>query len=236
MRIRITLLFGLLLPLMALPAHATGVSLYDYAVMVDSTGFGDYVLGPPAPSDISGVDVSAFDSTTGLGTVSVQVAGAGSYFVGMYVDDEIRQLANGFSNEYGATSGMPSSGQSWDIGKPGTSAPTDDSAWLNLLVAQPSKTNFVPSTAPDDVSMVLGWDFSLLAGELATIDFLVGETAPTSGFYLIQTDPDPQLGDKSIYFSSTLNVTSAPAVPEPTTLALYGLGLAGLVGLRRVRG
>ncbi|RMF83745.1 MAG: PEP-CTERM sorting domain-containing protein, partial [Nitrospinota bacterium] len=81
-------------------------------------------------------------------------------------------------------------------------------------------------TPPDDVSMALGWSFTLADGEFAIINFVVSTTSP-GGFYLSQTDPDSNF---TLYFSSHLQV-----VPEPGTLVLLGSGLVGLVWERRRR-
>jgi hypothetical protein len=86
---------------------------------------------------------------------------------------------------------------------------------------------------PDDVSMAMGWDFTLASDETATVDYLLSLIAPASGFYLTHTDPDSQA---SIYFSSSLSIRGGgdpPPIPEPTTLLLVGIGLVGVAGFGR---
>ena len=100
------------------------------------------------------VDISHFDSSTGLGTVIVKVGGPGPHFVGMVVDHEIDQLGpGGFTNEFGDVQGTPASGRSWEIDSPGF--PFGD-IFLNLEAGQLDTTNSIPSTMPDDVAMALG--------------------------------------------------------------------------------
>ena len=72
---------------------------------------------------------------------------------------------------------------------------------------------FGGATIKGDVSMAMGWNFTL-ANELyiATVDFILSDTAPSSDFYLIHNDPE---GAYSIYLSSQLTL-----VPEPGTSLL----------------
>ncbi len=71
----------------------------------------------------------------------------------------------------------------------------------------------------DDVSMALGWDFALGAGENALLRFVVSPNAPGTGFYLSQTDPNSQ---RSVYFSSDLSIQGT-VIAEPSMLAIWSL-------------
>ena len=81
----------------------------------------------------------------------------------------------------------------------------------------------------DDVSMAMGWDFSLDTGQEAIIGLTLSDIAPETGFYLFHTDPD---SSASIYLSGTLEI-NGPPVPEPGTMLLLCIGLAGMFGVRK---
>jgi len=200
--------------LFAAPAFAD-IGLYDWAMNIDGTMW-EYSAGDSIPGD-----TSAFDDITGLGIINVTVSGTGTHYVGLFVDHEIDEFANGFSNETGATSGSPAAGQSWEIDEPGW---FNGDIYGNLGAGDLDNgigtSIYGNTTFPDDVSMAMGWDFDV-ADVPAVITFNLSDTAPLSGFYLIQNDPD---SSASIYFSSTL-----VAIPAPGALMLGAIG-AGCVG------
>ena len=75
--------------------------------------------------------------------------------------------------------------------------------------------------------MALGWNFSLVAGESAQVSFSTSQIAPTSGFYLVQIDPD---SDASVYFSGAATITGRPnAVPDGLNTGV-ALGCLLMVG------
>lgn len=203
----------------ALPsAEAAIISLFESGLNIDGTS--SFFPGDPLPP---GVDVSAFDPLTGLGTVSVTVTGAGNHFVGAYVDLEIDEAINTFFNESGLAIGAPAAGQSWEIDEPGFT-------FGNIITNFTAGTldNSITPFGPEDVSMALGWNFLLNAGETANINFTVSPDAPAGGFYLRQGDLQSRA---EVFYYSNLTITGQPphSVPDGgCTLPLLLLGLAGL--------
>lgn len=197
-------------------AQAADVNLFEGAINLDG-------IVHPLGAMPASVNTSAFDATTGLGQITVSVTGAGAHNVLGFFDHEIDETVNTFFNEYGAMVGVPAAGQSWEIDEPGF---VFGDIYTHLMAGALDNTNGVPNTSPDDVSMALGWSFSLAADETATLRFKVGTQEPAGGFYLSQTDPDSQA---SIYLTSTLNIfQGGPDIPEPASVALVLLGLGAL--------
>ncbi len=63
-----------------------------------------------------GVDISLFDTNTGLGTITASISGAGRHTFDAFFDHDIG--ARNFSNEVGKARRTLASGQSWEIDEP----------------------------------------------------------------------------------------------------------------------
>jgi len=205
-------------------AQAATIALFDYGFNIDGTVSMPF-QGDPVPS---GVNLSGFDDITGLGAIGVTMTGAGAHSFDAFFDHEIDEAINTFFNETGAATGTALAGQSWEIDEPGDSngdifVNFQDSALDNGI----GTSVFGNTVFPDDVSMAMGWDFSLAVGDMALIEFVLSELAPTSGFFLSHSDPD---SNATIYLSSTLTVS---AIPVPAAVWLFGSGLLGLIGIAR---
>jgi hypothetical protein len=203
-------------------ASAAVISLFEYAFNIDGV-----ITVDSAPA---GANIAGFDTTTGLGSITVTLSGAGSRYVGLFVDHEIDQASNTFFNEVGFAFGTPAAGQTWEIDEPGY---LDGDIFENFqdgtLDNAIGESVYGNTAFPDDVSMALAWSFNLTADQTAVISFLLSQTRPTSGFYLEQFDTDSQA---SIFFSSSLTIRGdTTPIPTPGTLALLAAGLLLLSAL-----
>jgi len=205
-------------------ASAATINLFEYAFNLDTNVY-DVTDGTATGTLPLGVNLGGFDVTTGLGTINFTTSTDGAHSFLAFFDHEIDEATNTFFNEYGNTSGLPATDQSWEIDEPGYSI---GDIYTNFTNSNLDNSNGVPQDTPDDVSMAMGWDFILAADETATITMTLSTSQPNNGFYLAQYDPDSQA---SIYFFSNLNIQGGgDPVPEPGTMLLMATGLTGLLG------
>jgi hypothetical protein len=176
-----------------------------------------YFSWPPPTADLSG-----FNMTTGLGSISFTFSGAGTHYVAGFFDYQFLDVANnnGFFDETAAYFGSLAAG--W-------SAQADDSFGSSIFAdfqafnATTPLSGSVVGAPPYDVAVALGYAFTLTASDPARqVIFTVGLTAPTSGWYIQHNDP---LSGQSVYFSGSTQDLGQPVVPEPGTLVLLGIGL-----------
>jgi hypothetical protein len=113
-----------------------------------------------------------------------------------FLDGEIDEQRNTFFNEYGTADGTAGHGSGdrwadwWQIDEPGF---LQGQVMANLLGGTLSNSNAIPATAPDDVSMALGFDLGRIrSGEQITINVMVSENGASTGtLALVHHDLDP---------------------------------------------
>ena len=220
-------LLAIVFTLLAPPGAAEGESvLDDYGLNVD----GSVVLPffDPVPSS---VDRSAFDETTGLGTVSVTLAGAGPHHVAMYID---LRIGVSFFDERVATAGHPHQFQSWEADEPGLAEPPVyrgdgyEHFFAGTPVAGSALDNTVYgngsvdlSAGAEDAALMLAWDFTLAEAETATVSFLTTAARAGDRFTLVQFDPH---SDQRLFFSSHLTRNLDGPLPDRA-----GQGRGGII-------
>jgi len=189
-------------------AHAT-IYFNEWTYYIDGAVSDSYNFDP-AP-------VNGSLDSSGLGSLTYTFTGTGAHnFIGFYDFD----IGNDYANEFGTNVGSLATGQSWEVGDP----------WYGNIYYDAtggSLTNANENSGAGDISFALGWDFTLNAGETATITMNLADALPTTtpGFYLQQYDAT---SPTSIYDWSTLDITGpSNSVPEPTPLALMGIGVLG---------
>jgi hypothetical protein len=203
------------------PASSAKIDLYDWAFYIDGTTYENFA-GDSMPT------AGTLVPTSDLGTLTWTSNITGPHTFIAYFDYEIDEPTNTYFNEYGSVYGSPAPGQSWEIDEPGW---VFGDIYANVLAGSLDNTNAVPSSAPDDVSMAMGWNFTLdPLYASATITLVLSDIIPASGFYLSHTDPESN--DCTVYYSSALRMNP---MPEPATLILFLFGLTGFFGIQGKR-
>ena len=194
-------------------------------------------LNPPVfgPGGYSGLSTSGGFTSTGQGTVTITVLGTAcsSCNVDLWLFDPVGVP---FYNEYGATSGSASTGESWQIDVPDYDADGNTPALGGSIIANTdadtlANTNYVPgitddyllqcgangggaanSNCNDNVSMALGFDFTSPGAGNEEIITFVASNSGCEGSGICLEDVHPVDGNNT---SSTTLYYSASAESQP---------------------
>jgi hypothetical protein len=220
------------------PVMLASPILQDWGFNINGTWY------PDQTTNTGGLNLSGWDSTnTGLGTITFSTTGGGN--LDFWILDPVSIPDY---NEYGATSGTPGSGQSWQIDVPDYDSVGDTNHPSTVIISNTQNntlddTNGVPGNASnyfgscstgsdcnDITSLAMGFNFSAPAsGFEDVITLSLSQSAPPDGFYLAQIHPSDAANgtDPALYLSGNLTTqpVSKGVVPEPNTSVLLGLAV-----------
>lgn len=252
MRLLTLAIFSTMLLALSFPASAD-VSLADWCVNLN--GNINVCNGGTNPGGMPGVNVSAFDATLEPGVNSVATTpgsitislGTGLQYAAVYMDYDVDyatttggcpSLGCGSFTDVGSTVGSPSATQSYELADPNLSNIFSDFSGNSLTSSNSVSAAACAVNAPQfcDVSWALAESLNvnsaLYSG--AVVTFTVSSTAPTSGFYLQQTNG---ITGNSIYMSDVVSLTPVtgppPPVPEPASVLLLATVVLAVLTLYR---
>jgi|GEM_PF-3353759 len=216
-------------------AQATQVGLADWCVNLN----GDTSTAcNGAGSGSAAISLTNFNTTlepgsnSSVSSITVTLGAGMHQFVGFYADYDVDYATWGSFDDSAKTSGSLSSGASYELDDPNSSNIFSDFAANSLKNTNTVATPTGPPSNCCDVSLAFSIsNIDVATGGSAFLTFAVTNTAPTTGFYIQQTNQDT---GNSLYFQELLTSMAPPPpppppiAPEPSSFAL-GLGLISAV-------
>jgi hypothetical protein len=220
----------------AYQAQAAQVGLADWCVNVNSN-ISAACNGAGSGGGATGINLSSFDQTlenglnsNTLGTVTVSLAAGSHEFVSFYADYDVSYNSFGSFDDSASIHGTTATGESYEVDDPNSSNIFNDFAGNSLNGKDNVKTPSGPPSNCCDVSFALAFGNLTVPAGGGTVTFSIAASAPSSGFYIEQTNQDT---NNSIFLSGVFNggvppppPPPPPGVPEPST---FGLGLSLIV-------
>jgi len=227
-------------------ARATEIGLADWCINVNgsvdatnpadnpSNGCNGGTNSPFASISLSNFDTTLEPGANALGTatqsVSITLTPGQENYVAFYADYDVDYNTYGsFDDSATAVNAVPAN-WSYELDNPETSNLFGDFAATNNSTPLANSNNVGTPSGPPTQCCDAAWamaidNINVLAGGSGNVTFIISTTAPTSGFYLQQTNATTS---DSIYLSAVVSVQNpVGGVPEPSTFAL-GLGAAGV--------
>jgi len=212
-------------------ARAGSVGLADWCVNLNGDTSSACNGGGSGNASIS---LASFDKTlepgtNTLGTVTVTLAAGSSQYVAFYADYDVDFATFGSYSDTASVHGTLPAGSSYEIADPNSGGLfTDFSTVTNAGLADTDTAN-TPSGPPNqccDAAFALAFG-NINVTTTGTVTFAITTAAPTSGFYIEQTNTTT--GD-SIFLQGSVVLGGSPPppmAPEPPTYVL-GFSLIGL--------
>jgi len=219
-----------LLALSQVAAAGSTTALNDWCVNVN----GDIATacnggGGGGASGLANINMANFDTTLGTNNLGYIVITNFTGYASFYADYDLNFTNSGSFQDSATAVGTVPSNWSYEADDPNTSSIFTDFANSALGNTNNVGTASLPPNVCCDVAFALSVSD---VGAPETLTFLVSTTAPTSGFYIQQTN---LIDGDSIYLSATESGnTNSPPIPEPSTLVLAALGGLSVLLWRRL--
>jgi hypothetical protein len=216
-------------------AKAAQVGLADWCVNLNGdintacNGAGSGGASGSGSISLAGFDSALEPASNTLGSFTVTLAAGSGQYVAFYADYDVDYNAYGSFADSGLTVGSQPANASYELGDPNSSNIFNDFAGNSLANTNSVGTPSKPPAECCDVAFALAFGNLNIAAGGGSVTFAITSAAPTSGFYIEQTNE--YTGD-SIFLQGSVNLGTSgggggSTTPEPPTSVL-GLSLIGV--------